>query len=129
MHNHRSLLPVTIAPGMLVVDVADARPSSIVAFTEAYCLYRSGETSALTVAPWRELALADICPAAPLLPTDVRQRDEHNLRAVVLRELLALEEFGLTAAEAAARDELMQLFCGDTGGDTGDDISAGTSAE
>jgi hypothetical protein len=125
MHKHRSLLPVTIAPGMLVVDVADARPGSIVAFTEAYCLYRSGESSALIVAPWRELALVDICPAAPLLPADVRQRDEHNLRAVVLRELLALEEFGLTAAESAARDELVQHFCGDTRGD----VSVVTSAE
>jgi hypothetical protein len=129
MHNHRSLLPVAIAPGMLVVDVADALPGSIVAFTEAFCLYRSGETSTLIVAPWRELALAEVCPAAPLLPADVRQRDEHNLRAVVLRELLALEEFGLTTAESAARDELVQHFCGASRRDTDGDVSVATSAE
>jgi hypothetical protein len=105
-------LPVAIVPGMRVVEVTDATVGTIVGCTEAFGIYRTSEPHALAVARWCELALLDVCPAAPLLPADVIENDRRNASATVLRELLALEQFGLTAAQTAALRELVAQLCG-----------------
>jgi hypothetical protein len=105
-------LPVTIAPGMLIYETWSSTRASVVAFTQAYCIYRANGTSELSVAPWHELALANICPADPLPPQYIAETDLANARAALLREFLAAKSFGLTASQAVALDELIELLCG-----------------
>jgi hypothetical protein len=78
-----------------------------VGFTQAYCIYRISDSDALVVADWRDVALGDVCPAEPLLPADVSENDRRNASATVLRELLGLKQFGLTARQSAALEELV----------------------
>ena len=66
-------LPVTIVAGQPVVEISDALPATVVGFTQAYCIYRLTHTATLSVAPWRNVALGNICPAEPLLPADVTE--------------------------------------------------------
>ena len=110
----RRPLPVTITPGMPVADVADAMPATIAGITQEYCIYHITQTDSLAVARWRDIALANVCPAEPLLPADVTQRDRGNAQAAVLRELLSLRQFGLSALQTAALDELVALLCNDS---------------
>ena len=108
----RRALPVTITTGMRVMEISDAMPATIVGITSAFCIYRITETGALAVANWRDVALGDVRPAEPLLPAGVIEIDRRNAGATVLRELLALQQFGLTAAQTAALDELVAELCG-----------------
>ena len=103
----RRPLPVTITPGMPVVEIDDGMPGVVAGITQAYCIYRLPEREALIVAPWPDIALGNICPADPLLPTDVTDNDRRNGQAAVLRELLALQQFGLSEAQRAVLDELI----------------------
>ena len=103
----RRPLPVTITPGMPVVDINDGIPGTIVGITQAYCIYRLPETETLVVATWRDIALGNVCPADALLPADVTANDRRNAQATVLRELLALQQFGLSAAQTTVLDELV----------------------
>jgi hypothetical protein len=107
----RRPLPVTITHGMPVVEIDDAMPATIVGITSAYCIYCIAETGTLSVAPWRNMALGNICPADALLPDDVTECDRGNAQATVLRELLTLRPFGLTASQAAVLDELVAQLC------------------
>lgn len=105
-------LPVTIVPGQSIFDLAQEVPGVVVGLTEAYCLYWAGETDRLAVTRWRDIALANICPAPQLLPLEVTTRDHHNASATVLRELLGLRQVSsLTAHQQAAFDELVALLC------------------
>ena len=105
-------LPVTVTPGMLVVPIDDVPVSTIVGITQAYCIYRLAETNHLQVSSWRDLALANICPAAPLLSDDVTENDHRNASATVLRELLALERIGsLTPEQRAVVDGVLGYLC------------------
>ena len=70
------------------------------------------ETDALLVANWRDVALGNVCPADPLLSSDVTENDRQNASATLLRELLALKQFGLTPTQTAAHDELIAYLCG-----------------
>lgn len=108
---HRRPLPVTIVVGMPVVEVTNYGTGSIAGMTQAYCIYRLAENDSLVVASWRDIALGNVCPAEPLLPTDVTENDRRNAGACVLRELLALQQFGLTPMQAAIRDELIAALC------------------
>jgi hypothetical protein len=108
----RRALPVTITAGMPVMEISDAMPATIVGFTQAFCIYRINETGTLAVAKWRDVALGDVCPAEPLLPIGVTENDRRNTGATVLRQLLALKQFGLTAAQTATLDELVAILCG-----------------
>jgi hypothetical protein len=101
-------LPVAIVPGMTVVPRDDADAGTICGITEAYCLFRLTGAQCYAVAAWSELALANVCPSPHLLPADVTQNDRRNASAAVLRELLALEQFGLSTAQAAVKDELLR---------------------
>jgi hypothetical protein len=96
---------------MPVIEVTDGIFGTIVGITQAFCLYRLNDTDALCVAAWPEIALSNICPAAPLLPTNVTENDRRNAGAGVLRELLALQQFGLTTAQQEALDELVAELC------------------
>ena len=109
---HRPLA-VTIVPGMSVVDMASDGAGTIVGITQAFCIYRLAETDSLLVANWRDVALGNVCPAEPLLPPDVTENDRKNGSATVLRELLALKQFGLTPTQTTAHDELIAYLCGD----------------
>ena len=110
----RPPLPVTIVPGMHVYEVVEIPRGEIVAITQAYCLYRLADSDRLCISNWRELALANVCPADPLLPPEVTENDERNAAATALRELLALVEVRpLTEAQSTARDELIRYLRGD----------------
>ena len=109
----RKPLPVTITPGMLVVDINDGIPGTIVGITQAYCIYRLPETETLVVAAWRDLALGNVCPADPLLPANVTESDRCNAQATVLRELLALQQFGLSAEQSTVLNELISKLTGE----------------
>jgi hypothetical protein len=104
-------MPVTITPGMPVVEIDAGEPGEIVGYTQAFCIYRISESDALVVADWRDVALGDICPAEPLLPADVSENDRRNASAAVLRELLRLKQFVLTATQTAALEELAAELC------------------
>ncbi len=108
----RRPLPVTTTPDMPVIDINDGISGTIFGITQEYCIYCFAETDGLAVARWREVALGNVCPAEPLLPADVTQRDSDNARAAVLRELLALHHFGLTAAQTTVLDELVADLTG-----------------
>ena len=100
--SRRRALPVTITAGMPMVEIADAVPATIVGITQEYCIHQIAESDTLAVSHWRDVALGNVCPAEPLLSADVTERDRDNARASLLRELLALQQFGLTAKQAAA---------------------------
>ena len=104
-------LPVTIVPGMQVVDMSNDGAGTIVGITQGFCIYRIDDTEGLSVARWEDMALGGICPADPLLPADVTENDRRNWSAHVLRELLGLAQFGLTATQTAAYDELIAFLC------------------
>ena len=103
-------LPVAIAPGMQVIEMTGEVAGTIVGFTEAFCIYKTEPLGSLSVISWRDAALGPICPAAPLLPDDVAENDRRNASATVLREFLALKQFGLTPAQAAVCDELVDYL-------------------
>ena len=98
---------------MSVIEVNDGMVGTVAGITEAYCVFRLDETAALAVARWRDMALINICPAAPLLPADVAEIDRQNASAAVLRDLLALHQFGLTATQTVALSELVAQLCGE----------------
>ena len=104
-------LPVTIVAGMTVVPIDDAPVGTIRGITQAHCIYQLNGSERICVAAWPELALANVCPAPQLLPADVTQADRQNAGAAVLRELLLLEQFGLSPAQQAAKDELLMQLC------------------
>lgn len=104
-------LPVTIVAGMTVVPIDDAPVGAIRGITQAHCIFQFIGSERIGVAAWRELALANVCPAPQLLPTDVTQADWQNASAAVLRELLSLEQFGLSATQVAAKEELLRHLC------------------
>ena len=107
-------LPVTIVRGMLVHEACDGTAGIVVGITQAYCIYRVASSDQLCVANWRDVALGNVCPADPLLPTDVTENDRRNASATVLGELLSLQQFcPLTPAQAATLDELIAFLCGD----------------
>lgn len=108
-HEVRRPLPVTIVSGMKVYDVSDITGGEIVGTTQQYCIYRLAETGTLCVANWREVALGNVCPADPLLPSDVTANDRRNASATVLRELLELQHLTgqLTPAQQTVLDELV----------------------
>ena len=96
---------------MQVVDREDESPTTIVGFTQGFCLYRHDGSDEVAVAAWRDVALCGVTPAQPLLPASISQIDRNNASAAVLRELLALRQFGLTATQTAALEELTQQLC------------------
>jgi len=99
---------------MTVVGIDDNPPATIAGITEEYCLYRHAHSGTLAVARWREIALDHVCPAEPLLPADVTQRDRGNAQAALLRELLNLRQFELTPKQQAVLQELVAELCGDS---------------
>lgn len=107
----RQPLPVTLVPGMRVHDVRDVPAGEVVGITQQFCVYRLADDDRLCVANWRDLALDNICPAAPLLPSDVTVNDRLNASATVLRELLAFQRLAeLSPAQHAAMDELLAVL-------------------
>ncbi|MCA9125261.1 MAG: hypothetical protein H6822_09425 [Planctomycetaceae bacterium] len=109
---HRPL-QVAVARGMPVCEMGDGTPGSIVGFTDGYCIYRLDDGETLCVAPWRGIALSNICPASTLLPADVSENDRQNASATVLRELLSLHRIAkLTPAQQTTSEELLELLCG-----------------
>jgi len=107
-------LPVTITPGMPVVGIDDNPPATIAGITQEYCLYRHAHSGMLAVARWGEVALGHLCPAPPLLPADVTQRDRGNAQAAVLRELLNLRQSELTPQQQKVLEALVAELCGDS---------------
>jgi hypothetical protein len=97
---------------MPVVEIDDGLPGTIAGITQAFCIYRLPETETLVVAPWHDIALGNICPAEPLLPVDVTENDRRNAQAAMLREVLALRQFGLTELQTAVLDELIAKLTG-----------------
>ena len=69
------------------------------------------DTGPFGVARWSDMAVGNVCPAEVLLPADVAENDRRNSCARVLRELLALEAFGLTPVQQAVYDELVEYLC------------------
>ncbi len=104
-------LPVTIVADMTVVPIDDALTGIIRGITETYCIYQLPGSERHCVAAWPELALAHVCPAPQLLPADVTEADRQNASAAVLRELLLLEQFGLSTTQKTAKDELLNRLC------------------
>jgi hypothetical protein len=103
-------LPITITPGMSVVSLDGNRPGTIQGITQGYCVYALGEH--VCVESWRNLAVANVCPASPLLPRTVEENDRLNASARVLKELTRLKSLAeLTPRQEAAMDELMTLLC------------------
>ncbi len=110
----RRTLQVPIVRGMPVHEICDGTEGTVVGVTQAYCVYRMKDGQFLCVTRWQDLALGHVCPAEPLLPTDVPENDRRNAAATVLRELLFLERLGpLTPAQASVRDELTAYLCGE----------------
>ena len=97
---------------MQVVDMTGFVAGTIGGFTQAFCIYNIESHDNLSVANWRDVAIGPVCPAEPLLPTDVTENDRRNASATVLRELLALKQFGLTPAQTTVHDELIAYLCG-----------------
>ena len=106
------LLPITITRGMPVVNWSDNSAGTIAGITETFCIYHLDGSNGLWVAAWRELAVGNLCPAAPLLSDDLEEIDRRNASATLLRELIGMDEFGLTAHQTATRDELIAYLCG-----------------
>ena len=104
-------MPVTILAGMPVVEASDGTSGTVLGITEACCVYRVDSTGSVAVSPWHNMALSNICPASPLLPSDTTERDRRNASVGVLRELLALRQLGLTETQQAAIDELIRELC------------------
>lgn len=106
----RPLIPVTILPGMCVYDVTETPRGEVVAITQAYCIYRL-DSGGLCIAAWHDIALGNVRPTDPLLPTDITENDKLNTAATALRELIALQQVAsLTAAQSTALDELIALL-------------------
>ena len=104
-------LPITIQPGMIVVSLEGNRPGAIKGITQGYCVY-SFDDQNVSVEPWKNLAVANVCPAAPLLPSTVSDNDRLNAAACVLRELSLLKSLSeLTPRQTAAMEELLVLLC------------------
>lgn len=104
--------PIPIVHHQLVYDLAEETPGTVVGITEAYCIYRAQYSEQLAVARWNSIALANLCPAAQLLPRDVAVRDHHNASAALLRELIALRQVSLlTPHQQAVFNELVELLC------------------
>ncbi|MCA9124752.1 MAG: hypothetical protein H6822_01890 [Planctomycetaceae bacterium] len=110
--HRRHPLPITIVPGMQVVDMTGFVAGTIGGFTQAFCIYNIESHDNLSVANWRDVAIGPVCPAEPLLPTDVTENDRRNASATVLRELLSLKQFGLSPMQTAIYDELIEYLCG-----------------
>jgi hypothetical protein len=107
-------LPVTIVPGMLVCEMAQIETAVVAGITQAYCVYRAAGSRLLQVARWRDLALVNVCPAAPLLPAEPSENDRRNAMATALRELLLLQQVAeLTPAQSAALGELEAALASD----------------
>ena len=103
-------LPITITPGMSVVSLDGNLPGTIRGITQGYCVYGLGDN--VCVEPWRNLAVANVCPASPLLPRKVEENDRLNASARVLRELSLLKSLAeLTPQQTAAMEELAKLLC------------------
>ena len=109
----RRPLPITIVPGMRVVNMNNDSAGTIAGITQGFCIYRLDETDSLSVGAWEEMALGGICPVDALLPADVTENDRRNWSAHVLSEFLGLQQFGLTASQTAAYDELIGYLCAD----------------
>lgn len=103
---------VSIAPGMPIYEIWSATKGTVVAVTQAYCIFRAAGVSELSVAPWHEMALANICPTDRNLPRELVEIDLANARASLLREFLAAKPYGLTANQSAAYHELVAMLCG-----------------
>ena len=97
---------------MQVIDMTNEVAGMIVGFTEAFCIFKINSLDSLAICRWHDVALGPVCPAAPLLPDDVPENDRRNSQATVLRELLALKQFGLTSSQTAVHDELINNLCG-----------------
>ena len=96
---------------MAVVSV-DGPSAEIVGVMERYCIYPLEEVG-LAIEPGSGVCLANICPALPLLSQCTDQIDRQNAQSVLLRDLFALQQFGLTVKQAAALEELTSDFVGD----------------
>ena len=96
---------------MPVVQIEDGSCGEVVGITHGYCVYQLARTQSLAVAAWPELALANIRPAKSQLHSDVTEDDRRNSLARVLRELLALKQFGLSAKQEATLAELLAELC------------------
>lgn len=104
---HPHPLPVTIVTGMPVFDITDCPAGTIAAITQSYCVYRLAQSETVCVARWRDIALGNVCPAAPLLSADVTANDRRNAQATLLAELLQLQRVAaLTAVQTSALEEL-----------------------
>jgi hypothetical protein len=83
----------------------------VLGVTEGFCIYRVDATDSVAVSPWHNLALANICPAQPLLPADATESDRQTAQAATLHELLTLQQFGLSDKQQAAMTELIAELC------------------
>ena len=108
----RRPLPITIVPGMQVVNMSNDGAGTIVGITQGFCIYRIEHSDGLSVGRWEDMALGGICPVDALLPADVTENDRRNWSAHVLSELLGLAQFGLTPTQTATHDELIEYLCG-----------------
>lgn len=107
----RAPLPVAIVVGMPVTQVNGEPDGTIVGLTQSYCIYELRRTSSLAVARWSEVAVGNVCPLNSVLPADTSENDRRNWSAALLRELLGLRPFGLTASQNAVHDELIEYLC------------------
>ena len=80
--SYRGALPVTITPGMQVVDVSD-NGGVIAAITEDSVIYRPTlDPVTLLVGRWSDVAVCGLVPARNLLPNNPDERQRHNGYAV-----------------------------------------------
>ena len=63
------------------------------------------------VVDWRDLAVAGLCPSPQLLPSAVEENDRRDANAVLLRELLNVEQFGWSETQCLLRDQLVDCLC------------------
>lgn len=108
----RSPLPIVVTRGMRVYETWTGTIAEVVGFTQMYCLYKTAGATEVSVAPWSEVALANICPADAVLPRDMTEIDRANARAALLREFLVARAYGLSAAQETALLELESALCG-----------------
>ncbi|MCA9177983.1 MAG: hypothetical protein KDB14_26145 [Planctomycetales bacterium] len=99
---------VLVKRGTRVVPLHDTQVGAVVGVAPAYCVFRLDGSEVVQVAPWRDLALADVRPAPLLLPSDIAVQDMLNASAAALSELLALRGAAqLTSAQETACRELL----------------------
>ena len=97
---------------MPVVILEDCPAGRIIGITQAHCIFRLTAPDMITVAPWSEVALGNVCPSHALLPSDVQVNDRLNASATVLRELLKLRQASrLTDLQSNACQELLAELC------------------